>query len=161
MPCTMPTIRFNRTKQNAELKKLGDLLTHELDKIREAFLSGDTPDFSAYDENWMHVLKEARTRYSLEHSGPSEGVLTDAKLLAQVEELAGEYVFLRNAWRIDRGRMVMAAISRVQMEHRKEDLKRLAHTFINSEDEVRLRKVLETDPAYPLQPQLGFDPDEF
>ena len=161
MPCTMPTIRFNRTKQNAELKKLGDLLTHELDKIREAFLSGDTPDFSGYDENWMHVLKNARAGYSQENSGPSEGVLTDAKLLAQVEELAAEYVFLRAAWRTDRGQSVKATIRRIQVEHRKEDLKRLAHTFIDSEDEVRLRKVLEADPAYPLQPQLGFDPDEF
>lgn len=161
MPCTMQTIKFNRTKENAELKELGDLLTHELDKIREAFLSGDTPDFSGYDENWMHVLKRARAGYSHERSGPSEGVLTDAKLLAQVEELAAEYVFLRAAWRTDQGQSVKAAISRAQVEHRKEDLKRLAHTFIDSEDAVRLRKVLETDPAYPLQPQLGFDPDEF
>lgn len=161
MPCTMHTIRFNRTKENAELKELGDLLTHELDKIREAFLSDDTPDFSGYDENWMHVLKNARAGYSQENSGPSEGVLTDAKLLAQVEELAAEYVFLRAAWRTDRGQSAKATIRRIQVEHRKEDLKRLAHTFIDSEDEVRLRKVLEADPAYPLQPQLGFDPDEF
>jgi hypothetical protein len=48
-----------------------------------------------------------------------------------------------------------------QIEHRKEDLKRLKKTFMKSKDAERLGKVMLADPKLPLEPQLGFDPDEF
>jgi hypothetical protein len=48
-----------------------------------------------------------------------------------------------------------------QIEHRKEDLKRLKKTFMKSKDAERLGKVMLANPKLPLEPQLGFDPDEF
>ena len=48
-----------------------------------------------------------------------------------------------------------------QVKHRKEDLRRLKKTFIKSKDAERLGKVMLADPKLPLEPQLGFDPDEF
>ena len=47
MPCTMETVKFDSTEINNNLKCIGDKITHELDKIREAVLANDTPDFSA------------------------------------------------------------------------------------------------------------------
>lgn len=48
-----------------------------------------------------------------------------------------------------------------QVQHRKEDLARLEQTFRASKDATRLGLVMLADPAKPLKPQLGFDPDAF
>lgn len=161
MPCTMPTLTFNRTKQNERLKEIGDLLTHELDKIREAVLANQTPDFSAYDESWVKIIDGADQSLKNERSGPSDGVLTDADLLQKVEDLWGEYIHVKDEWRKDKCRRIRPLLARQQDAHRKEDLKRLAHTFIETGDMPMLRKVIDADPAYPLTEQLGFDPDDY
>ena len=48
-----------------------------------------------------------------------------------------------------------------QIKHRKEDLARLEKTFRASKDAERLGKVILADPKKPLEPQLGFNPDDF
>lgn len=161
MPCSMPPLHFNRTKQNERLKEIGDTLTHELDKIREAVLAGETPDFSAYSSSWDTAVNDAKSSLSNERSGPSDGVLTNADLLRKVEDLLGEYLHVKDEWRKDGCRRIRPLLARQQDDHRKEDLKRLAHTFIETGDMPMLRKVIDADPAYPLAEQLGFDPDDY
>jgi hypothetical protein len=56
---------------------------------------------------------------------------------------------------------IMNKIRKDQVEHRKEDLARLERKFIKNRDTERLNKVWAADPKKPLEPQLGFDPDEF
>lgn len=56
---------------------------------------------------------------------------------------------------------VMELIAEKQIEHRKEDLKRLEKTFREKKDAERLGKTMLADPQFPLEPQLGFDPDAF
>jgi len=46
-----------------------------------------------------------------------------------------------------------------QIKHRKEDLARLEKVFRKSKDAEKLGLVILADPAKPLEPQLGFDPD--
>lgn len=161
MPCTMPTIYFDRSKQNNELKALGDFLTHELDMIREAILNGETPDFSAFDPAWSKTVEDARKSYRDESRGPSEGVLTNGKLLDSVEALLTEYQMIKHEWRKDRCEAIRGMLTEGQIKHRQEDIKRLMHTFVESGDVVRLKALLDVDPAQPLAPQLGYDPDEF
>lgn len=48
-----------------------------------------------------------------------------------------------------------------QMNHRQEDLDRLEKVFLGSRDSEKLGKVWSADVQYPLEPQLGFDPNEF
>lgn len=48
-----------------------------------------------------------------------------------------------------------------QIKHRKEDLARLKKTFTKMKDAERLGLVMLADPKEPLEPQLGFDPDDF
>lgn len=55
----------------------------------------------------------------------------------------------------------LSLIEKEQIAHRKEDLKRLEKTFKESKDAQRLGLVVLADPTKPLEPQLGFDPDEF
>lgn len=55
----------------------------------------------------------------------------------------------------------MSLIVARQVAHRQMDLDRLADTFNKNKDAERLAKVWAADPAKPLEPQLGFDPDDF
>ena len=55
----------------------------------------------------------------------------------------------------------LAQIEADQVEHRKADLDRLMKTLGAAGDRERLAKVVAADPAQPLEPQLGFDPDQF
>lgn len=56
---------------------------------------------------------------------------------------------------------LVAAISTAQLKHRRDDLTRLEKTFIKDKDTENLQKVWDADPSKPLEPQLGFDPDDF
>lgn len=56
---------------------------------------------------------------------------------------------------------IVKEIQRRQVAHREEDLKRLEETFIKKKDHERLALVWKAKPAKPLEPQLGFDPDDF
>lgn len=161
MPCTMPTLTFDRTEQNNALKELGDLLTHELDMIREAVLAGNTPDFSAFTGDWQREVQAANKALGNERSGPSNGTLTDERLLIEVQRLLREYLEIKESWRMNRCVYMIDDIRDTQVMHRLEDLKRLAHSLIDSGDIGRLRKVIDADPHEPLEPQLGFDPDDF
>lgn len=56
---------------------------------------------------------------------------------------------------------VMHIVNFDQIKHRKEDLARLKKTFKKSKDAEKLGLVMLADPKEPLEPQLGFDPDEY
>jgi len=56
---------------------------------------------------------------------------------------------------------LQASIRRAQTKHRKVDLARLEIVFTEKKDADKLEAVWEADPKKPLEPQLGFDPDEF
>lgn len=74
---------------------------------------------------------------------------------------------------------ILKGIEKTQTQHRREDLARLEETFeekitdiskkkptSNTKDERRevftlLQRVLAADPSFPLEPQLGFDPDKY
>ena len=56
---------------------------------------------------------------------------------------------------------LMKEIVKRQIDHRKMDLARLEDTFTRNKDADRLKKVWAANPKLPLEPQLGFDPDDF
>lgn len=161
MPCTMQTLSFNRTEENNRLKEIGDEATHELDMIREAIIAGGTPDFSADWTTWRNDWVRMKLASSAERSGPSEGVLTDLNLLNKVGNLLDQQDAIRVSWRANKGSGIRNELIAQQVEHRREDIKRLGHVFVENGDWGRLRLVMEADPEQPLEPQLGFDPDEF
>ncbi len=60
--------------------------------------------------------------------------------------------------------MKVDALRKCQIEHRKDDLNRLVKAFAKNPTEKnkeRLKKVLDADPTKPLEPQLGFNPDDY
>lgn len=162
MPCGMQSIRVNRTETNKDLLQIGDELTHRLDLVRESLLAGATPDFSANDAKWAETIEEARHAHDFEISGPTHGTLTDEAVLNEVISLFDEYLKYKTLYSEGKiTKSVLKKIERDQVKHRKEDLKRLAHEFIESGHHAGLDKVLNADPTKPLEGQLGFDPDQF
>jgi hypothetical protein len=62
---------------------------------------------------------------------------------------------------------VMRIINQDQVKHRKDDLKRLQAFFLKADADsipdlpTKLGKVLLASPRKPLEPQLGFSPDDY
>lgn len=52
-------------------------------------------------------------------------------------------------------------VEEAQVAHRREDLQRLRETFKAKGDFDRFESVVKADPTKPLEPQLGFGPDDF
>jgi hypothetical protein len=52
-------------------------------------------------------------------------------------------------------------IEKAQVDHRQKDLDRLKRTFTTARDAEKLGLVMLADPKKPLEPQLGFDADDF
>jgi hypothetical protein len=157
----MPTIHVNRTKENNELIKIGDLLTHQLDIIREDILAGGIPSYTIDEVDIESKLTRITRLRSSDLSGPTSGTTLDYKLYVQVTELFYQYQMLKNCFLSGTLSDIYGVVLTLQIEHRKEDLKRLATTFIDSGDQERLAKVASADPTQPLADQLGFDPDDF
>jgi phosphoribosylaminoimidazole-succinocarboxamide synthase len=104
--------------------------------------------------------------------GPEDYLRTEkqkvAKLTKDLDKLTAENDRLREALLnlINDKDYVLPAevvkeVQAEQVKHRKADLKRLERVFLTNKDALRLGKVLLADPKKPLEPQLGFDADEF
>lgn len=52
-------------------------------------------------------------------------------------------------------------VQKKQVSHREEDLRRLMKTFGVMGDRAKLQVVIVADPNLPLDPQLGFSPDDY
>lgn len=162
MPCSMPEIEVDRTKQNLELKSIGDGLTHALDALRESIIAkSEYPHFSFSVVVWSKTLDRIRYVRDIERSGPTTGTLIDEKLFVAVNRLFLEYNFIVSHYENDKCASIMSLLKKKQTEHRKEDLKRLALHFIETDNKEKVKAVLEADPKKPLKEQLGFDPDDY
>jgi len=171
MPCrydpTEAEIEAAREKkfalQTKPMREALDRLTHENDVLREALLalrpytlvktlSGIIKKVD--DDQWSNIFDEERDQIV----GAFEAYLEELGIPSDVWD----------------------KIQEDQVEHRKEDLRRLEKTFNDKLADLyksgrrwdgfkeerntlfdRLRKVEEADPDKPLAPQLGFDPDDF
>lgn len=134
-------------------------LTHENDMLRETLLALQPYQLVTVldeiiqrvdDENWSNIYAEERSQIV----GAFETWLED--------NLQG---VTKETW---------DKIQADQVEHRKEDLRRLQLTFkdmwmkiADMESDAanviweKWDRVRKADPQKPLQPQLGFDPDDF
>ena len=82
---------------------------------------------------------------------------------AKVNELVQEYTDL-NEMVITKQKLTPAELESLaftQQQHREADLVRLMKTFGETGDRKRLLAVLQADATRLLEPQLGFNPDDF
>lgn len=148
---------YDYSKQNAEMLSLADELTHALDVVREAILAGGIIDGDGRLYKLINKLSDDEfsdpRKWVAERSAgsvPRDDVL--CKYLDSLCDEASEY--LSHDFDMDE-------VYTRQVAHRKEDIKRLRLKFIEDGDEDNLMKTIEIDYSEPLEPQLGFDPDDF
>lgn len=163
MPCNSDYMLPTASEQaavnefNQKLKAFLDNLTHDLDRIREWILEG-------MPKNHALVAKATMDRrgYALDLVREHSRLYMPNPLPKELMRLADEHEEYRQ--KIASGKsFATARIERRQIKHRKQDLDRLLKTFADGgiNKKVLIEKVLAADPAYPLESQLGFDPDFF
>lgn len=167
MPCRSDYMEptdgeLKQTKDVREkLEELGNRATYSNDVLREYLLGNKTE---------REILKHVGQEY--EFDGEFEKLTAkNSKLFVRVPEktvqqvygLLNEYSALNDlASRMEPPtKKQLAIIERKQIAHRKADLARLLKTLGAAGDVEKLRKVLDADPLKPLEPQLGFSPDEY
>lgn len=153
MPCRVDPIYVDYREENSQLLEVCNKATVMLDRAREQIVAGEEPNLN-YLVDMVKFHDSVYSKISVGY-GPYEGYPADSKLMKHFKDLIDEaYQYHQNDYGVEE-------VEQRQIEHRKEDIKRLRITFAKTGDEDRLAKTLNVDYARPLEEQLGFDPDEF
>ena len=170
MPCRSDYMEPTEREKNrgnkivTDLNTLADELTYANDVLRE-YLLGETKVRPLGHVNLTDRFSSTLKRLKDQRGGLYAPAIPRSLpgLFSHVKELLAEYQVL-NAF-VTRTRVIhvtdMDTIRERQNEHREADLSRLMKTFAASGDRLRLRAVLDADSTKPLEPQLGFSPDDF
>jgi hypothetical protein len=159
--------RNQANKVVTELNECADALTAGNDILREYLLGERTlelPQMFKFADMppriWDKIAKlkaQHKNTYAPARSNRVPG------LINHVENLARDYdrlmEFVRRERVLTKGDYEW--IQTQQNEHREADLRRLMKVFGDNGDRQRLKKVLDADNTKPLEPQLGFSPDDF
>lgn len=165
MPCRCDymeptnTERANRSKWHDDALKVADSIAYQNDIARE-FLLGNVEKNPALDDS-KHRAGAAALNGLSRLYGPTINA-DDRALAAEVEKQMKANETLRKY--IAKGSLTEKQREKVekdQIKHRQADLDRLMEVFGASHDSQRMRLVLAADITKPLEPQLGFSPDEF
>lgn len=167
-PCQVyllpPSASLNKSYTSArdEWKKEADSLMLALDRAREAILSGAGEDDVAVrqvaaiaksEQGKWGALRDVAQRFRT--TTDEHRVGSDMKDVQEVHDR-----LVAEASSITSGAVNTSAIESQQVAHRKEDMKRLIKTFAESGNFELAAKVAQADPNKPLQPQIGFDPND-
>lgn len=173
MPCSSSHMepstreRLRGSKIIVGLNELADRLTHDNDVLREYILGEVTFEHKVILPllNRVRDYRKALTTLRDQKKGLYDlAVPKEAPgLFDHVTDLLMSYEFLNDL--ATRQRVMTKEdhdyLVREQNLHREEDLKRLMKVFSKTSDRERLRIVLDADNTKPLEPQLGFSPDDF
>ena len=149
---------------NKDLKTLADQITFSSDVLREYILSGQGKILKhvniPYRKAFDILAKKAKDLY----------VAADHGLIKHVDDLSQNYNWLNTqVIELDEGNALpsqvkdamLAEVEKQQVEHRKADIARLVKVFAARQDYAALRVCIDADVTKPLDPQLGFSPDDF
>lgn len=163
MPCTSsePSVAEIQASEGiaSQLAHLANELTYSSDMLRE-YLLGNLD----HSQVMKHVNRDVdRAVNAMVDKAKRLYVRVKPELIEAVRDAVEDYKWL-NAFVTREAKMKPADFDKVkadQIEHRKDDIKRLIRTFAEAGDISNLRKVLDANPNGPLAPQLGFDPDAY
>lgn len=176
MPCRVdPPTNYERAQlSDAErtFEKVLDSMTHKADMVREIILSagGQQKNLTADQALALGALLEGRSGLLAKFRdqvaaidrlwlSPASGSTYHLK-----DKVLNEYLQATNVAErmVETGKKVgIAAIHKAQVKHRKEDIKRLIKHFADKKDFDMVAKLAQVDFEKPLEPQIGFDPDDF
>lgn len=171
MPCRSDYMEPTEREKKAwavwreDAQSLADRLVYSTDVLREHILAGNSdevrPILSHVDKSnyYRDEVKKLQDRYKKLYLAPAKYDEYNKRL----PNLLGDYTAVDRI--VVKGEKlekdVLASIEKDQSVHREEDLRRLMKVFAESGDRQRLKKVLDADNTKPLEPQLGFSPDDF
>lgn len=167
MPCRSDYMEPNDKERAAAastrkaFESLGNRATHGADVLREYLLGQGT-----VDSILKYVNLPLEDEYILLRKyDDASYVKVDAAFRAHLNVLVEDYIFYNDMVTVT-GRDNLSSdqldeVRQAQIKHREQDLSRLMKTFAEAGDRLRMRAVLHADSAFPLAPQLGFDPDDF
>lgn len=156
------------------LKDVCDDIIHDCDQMRELMLASggviqtlephDIAEFHLLLAHMKTLVKSSENpfnaihqNYSYRHSNKNSAVLTlYAKVLTEVE-----YVLSVAQKMVDGKRPALKKIFNQQVVHRKGDIKRLIMHFASKNDFGMVAKLANVDFNFPLEDQIGFDPDKY
>lgn len=159
-----------------ELKSLADKMVFAADVLRDILIE---------TKGKKGALQSGQAVLVGKYTGESAGLLKDAE--QALESVKREYAYqngsgssTENAYlrarseyeyviqivnRMLDGEKIYAAeykdINKQQVEHRKGDIQRLIRVFADKKDFKMIAKLAQVDFNLPLEPQLGFNPDDF
>lgn len=173
MPCRMDVPEFGpiRTPNRPNLKKfiaLGDKATYSADVVREYLLTGTglepLEDHVGESFDFTHALSKLEadlTRDSNLQLMPDDTKIIQATQKAVREYRTADKLYIKIAAGGDLTDHQRTQVQKKQVSHREEDLRRLMKTFGVMGDRAKLQVVIVADPNLPLDPQLGFSPDDY
>lgn len=148
MPCRVDIPESERiASHNQRWLQLADEMTHEMDVLRELLLS----DPDSVGEGKKNSFKQSldnflRLDFETNKSGVRERIFNEATQIITV---------------FNRPDLAETLLLDDQVKHRKEDLMRVITYFANKKDLDTIKRVINVDLTKPLEPQLGFDPDDY
>lgn len=172
MPCRSDYMEPSTQEQKAwtvwreDAQKVADALVYSSDVLREHILEGNFDTFTRTEiphigqsERYREEVKVLQARFKNLYMPPALYDSYNNRLTLLLNDYIGLDVIVVSGAKV--GKSILADITNDQIKHREDDLRRLMKTFADSGDRVRLKKVLDADNTKPLEPQLGFSPDDF
>ena len=170
MPCTVYEIPYDRdlankiNALNLDIESRIAKASVVTDILREQVLSGSREvtawNFTPFTEDDVEKLVEQANALESKLSPPYTAPMPriDRERLAILAALGEEW---RELLTTPPEKLDRAGIAETQKGHRKQDIQRLIHHFTAAGDLTMVAKLASVDLNRPLEPQLGFNPDDF
>lgn len=180
MPCNSDYMNPTATERaqligsERALKDVCDDIVHACDQMRELMLASDgvirnleTADIAEFHLLLAHMktlvaaadapFNAIHQNYSYRVSGKNSDVLSlYAKVSTEVEYVLGVAQKM-----VEARKPALKKIFNQQVSHRKGDIQRLIIHFASKNDFKMVSTLASVDFNFPLEPQLGFDPDKY
>lgn len=179
MPCNSdymnPTAGEKKALSTFEKKLNGvsDAMVVGADAMREIVLNNKKSIFdnlfissvmltaaNAYILQGDRIVNEIKNSYAYRCGSKECGALdVYARARAEYQEVLEVFVNFAEGKKVSV--KSLNNIRKRQEEHRKEDIKRLIKVFADKGDFLTVTKLANADTTLPLEPQIGFNPDDF
>ena len=148
MPCRVDIPESERIAiENQQWLALADELTHDMDVLRETLLV----DAKSVGEGKKNSFKKSlddflRLDFETNKSGVRDRIFNEAAQIITV---------------FNRPSLAETLLLDDQVKHRQEDLMRVIAYFAKKNNLDVIRRIVNVDLTQPLEPQLGFNPDDY
>lgn len=148
MPCRVDIPESERiAAQNKQWLSLADELTHDMDVLREMLLSDAQSVSDSKKDSFKKSLDNfLRLDFESNKFGVRDRIFNETAQIITV---------------FNHPELAEALLLDDQVKHRQEDLMRVIMYFAKKKDLDMIKRITNVDLTQPLEPQLGFNPDDY